>query len=164
MHLSSTSTVLDVPSNFSCKYYMNISGDEHFTMLTYCSIFFPSISAIRGQRSTMKVSAVIFLAVVAMAMGEKPFTCPPLWSLYHGHCYRYFGERLTWDDAQTECEQHFTERGVASLVSVHSDAENAFVYDMFRSSRMNPRVNLPVSMEGLCSLPGSPKQHKAYDR
>ena len=97
-----------------------------------CSILPPAHSVV--QRSIMKISIVILIAMVAMTMAEKPFTCPPLWTLFEGHCYRYFGERLTWDDAQTQCERYFTERGVANLVSIHDKQENAFVYELLRSA------------------------------
>ena len=90
----------------------------------------------------VRASLAILLLVVAVATSEHPFTCPPLWTLYRGSCYRYFGESLTWDKAQTRCELYFTERGMANLVSVHDDAENGLVYEMFRSSRGPSSVSL----------------------
>ena len=77
--------------------------------------------------------AIILLIVVATATSENPFTCPPLWTLYRGNCYRFFNQGVTWDQAETKCELYFTERGMARLASIHDDAENALVYEMFRS-------------------------------
>ena len=97
------------------------------------------------QRSIMKMFLAVLFVMVAMTMADKPFTCPPIWTLYRGHCYRYFGGRLSWDDAQTHCERYFTERGVANLVSIHDREENALVYEIFRSARSPRTPTNPVS-------------------
>ena len=48
--------------------------------------------------------------------------CGGNWTQFGVHCYKYFGERLSWYDAQARCEQ---EGG--HLTSIHSAEENLFV-------------------------------------
>lgn len=48
--------------------------------------------------------------------------CEHTWRKFHGHCYRYFSRRHTWEDAEKDCREHS-----GHLASVHSLAEQNFI-------------------------------------
>ncbi|XP_035993963.1 neurocan core protein isoform X1 [Fundulus heteroclitus] len=48
--------------------------------------------------------------------------CEHGWRKFHGHCYRYFSHRHTWEDAEKDCREHSSH-----LSSVLSAAEQEFI-------------------------------------
>ncbi|KAG7487982.1 hypothetical protein MATL_G00029330 [Megalops atlanticus] len=48
--------------------------------------------------------------------------CEHNWRKFHGHCYRYFTHRHTWEDAEKDCREHS-----GHLASIHSPEEQDFV-------------------------------------
>ncbi|XP_037537264.1 neurocan core protein [Nematolebias whitei] len=48
--------------------------------------------------------------------------CEHGWRKFHGHCYRYFSHRHTWEDAEKDCREHS-----AHLSSVLSSTEQEFI-------------------------------------
>ncbi|XP_037105917.1 neurocan core protein [Syngnathus acus] len=48
--------------------------------------------------------------------------CEHAWRKFHGHCYRYFSRRHTWEDAEKDCREHS-----GHLASIHSPAEQNFI-------------------------------------
>uniref|UniRef100_A0A672HUQ3 Neurocan core protein n=1 Tax=Salarias fasciatus TaxID=181472 RepID=A0A672HUQ3_SALFA len=48
--------------------------------------------------------------------------CEHTWRKFHGHCYRYFSRRHTWEDAEKDCREHS-----GHLASIHSAAEQNFI-------------------------------------
>lgn len=48
--------------------------------------------------------------------------CDHTWRKFHGHCYRYFSRRHTWEDAEKDCREHN-----GHLASIHSPAEQNFI-------------------------------------
>ncbi|XP_035502673.2 neurocan core protein isoform X2 [Scophthalmus maximus] len=48
--------------------------------------------------------------------------CEHTWRKFHGHCYRYFSRRHTWEDGEKDCREHS-----GHLASIHSLAEQNFV-------------------------------------
>uniref|UniRef100_A0A087YC52 Neurocan b n=1 Tax=Poecilia formosa TaxID=48698 RepID=A0A087YC52_POEFO len=48
--------------------------------------------------------------------------CEHGWRKFHGHCYRYFSHRHTWEDAEKDCREHS-----AHLSGVLSVAEQEFI-------------------------------------
>ncbi|XP_039999999.1 neurocan core protein-like [Xiphias gladius] len=48
--------------------------------------------------------------------------CEHGWRKFHGHCYRYFTHRHTWEDAEKDCREHS-----AHLSSVTSATEQEFI-------------------------------------
>uniref|UniRef100_A0A667YWL9 Neurocan n=1 Tax=Myripristis murdjan TaxID=586833 RepID=A0A667YWL9_9TELE len=47
--------------------------------------------------------------------GGKERGCEHTWRKFHGHCYRYFSRRHTWEDAEKDCREHS-----GHLASIHS--------------------------------------------
>uniref|UniRef100_A0A087X787 Neurocan core protein n=1 Tax=Poecilia formosa TaxID=48698 RepID=A0A087X787_POEFO len=48
--------------------------------------------------------------------------CEHSWRKFHGHCYRYFSRRHTWEDAEKDCREHS-----GHLASIHTAAEQSFI-------------------------------------
>uniref|UniRef100_A0A671LZE7 Neurocan core protein n=1 Tax=Sinocyclocheilus anshuiensis TaxID=1608454 RepID=A0A671LZE7_9TELE len=48
--------------------------------------------------------------------------CEHNWRKFHGHCYRYFTRRHTWEDAEKDCREHS-----GHLASMHSTQEQDFI-------------------------------------
>uniref|UniRef100_A0A8C6T549 Neurocan core protein n=1 Tax=Neogobius melanostomus TaxID=47308 RepID=A0A8C6T549_9GOBI len=48
--------------------------------------------------------------------------CEHSWRKFHGHCYRYFSRRHTWEDAEKDCREHS-----GHLASIHSATEQNFI-------------------------------------
>ncbi|XP_065811975.1 neurocan core protein isoform X2 [Labrus bergylta] len=48
--------------------------------------------------------------------------CEHTWRKFHGHCYRHFSRRHTWEDAEKDCREHS-----GHLASIHSIAEQNFI-------------------------------------
>ncbi|XP_068196849.1 neurocan core protein-like [Antennarius striatus] len=48
--------------------------------------------------------------------------CEHGWRKFHGHCYRYFTRRHTWEDAEKDCREHSSH-----LSSVVSSSEQEFI-------------------------------------
>uniref|UniRef100_A0A4W6DAV1 Neurocan n=1 Tax=Lates calcarifer TaxID=8187 RepID=A0A4W6DAV1_LATCA len=57
--------------------------------------------------------------------------CEHMWRKFHGHCYRYFTRRHTWEDAEKDCREHS-----GHLASIHSLAEQNFIRGGWRLRRM----------------------------
>lgn len=59
-----------------------------------------------------------------MFLNAHPDTegCDHTWRKFHGHCYRYFSRRHTWEDAEKDCREHN-----GHLASIHSPAEQNFI-------------------------------------
>nr|XP_054756842.1 LOW QUALITY PROTEIN: perlucin-like protein [Lytechinus pictus]XP_054756843.1 perlucin-like protein [Lytechinus pictus] len=77
---------------------------------------------------------LIVVALIAVAISGLPnawgqsCSCPDGWTRFNTDCYQYFCTLKTWQEAQNSCEAHG-----ANLVSIHSDCENAFAYDLIDS-------------------------------
>ncbi|CAB1324450.1 unnamed protein product [Coregonus sp. 'balchen'] len=48
--------------------------------------------------------------------------CEHAWRKFHGHCYRYFSRRHTWEDAEKDCREH-----IGHLASIHTLQEQDFI-------------------------------------
>ncbi|XP_061093777.1 neurocan core protein [Conger conger] len=55
--------------------------------------------------------------------------CEHNWRKFHGHCYRYFTHRHTWEDAEKDCREQS-----GHLASIHSAEEQAFVNGLSREN------------------------------
>lgn len=60
--------------------------------------------------------------------------CDHTWRKFHGHCYRYFSRRHTWEDAEKDCREHS-----GHLASIHSVAEQNFIRGGWRTGRATRR-------------------------
>uniref|UniRef100_A0A8C7EGZ1 C-type lectin domain-containing protein n=1 Tax=Nothoprocta perdicaria TaxID=30464 RepID=A0A8C7EGZ1_NOTPE len=61
----------------------------------------------------------LLLAALVQELGASS-SCPSHWLSYRGHCYGYFTQRKTWQQAEKECER-YGPRG--HLASVHTFPE-----------------------------------------
>ncbi|XP_057259737.1 C-type lectin Cal-like [Pezoporus wallicus] len=53
----------------------------------------------------------------APVQGGVAASCPQNWRLFRGYCYGFFQEKLTWDEAEAECERYGPK---GHLASIHS--------------------------------------------
>ncbi len=61
--------------------------------------------------------------------------CPPLWTQFQGNCYRFVGTPRSWSKAEQQCVQLAGSAGKdGHLVSVHSNEENEFVNQLWKTS------------------------------
>ncbi|XP_071511496.1 C-type lectin domain family 19 member A-like [Diadema antillarum] len=74
----------------------------------------------------MNRAAVIFMIVFAWVQIGASGCCPEFWTQYGSYCYRSIAQRKTWTAAGSSCRSFGAE-----LASVHSSAENDFVYDLW---------------------------------
>ncbi|XP_060544631.1 snaclec flavocetin-A subunit beta-like [Pantherophis guttatus] len=58
-----------------------------------------------------------FLVASFFIQGLEAVSCPLNWFLYEQHCYGFFENKLTWNDAETECSSHGKHAHLASILS-----------------------------------------------
>ncbi|XP_070803945.1 regenerating islet-derived protein 4-like [Pituophis catenifer annectens] len=61
-----------------------------------------------------------FLVASFFIQGLEAVSCPLNWFLYEQHCYGFFENKLTWNDAEIECSSHGKH---AHLASIHTERE-----------------------------------------
>ena len=79
----------------------------------------------------------VYCATVLLAFGLAAgvdLDCPPLWTRYGDHCYRFFGPPKTWQAAEDHCQEFFTRNGQGHLASIHTSGENKFLLQMWKTS------------------------------
>ncbi|XP_038144840.1 lactose-binding lectin l-2-like [Cyprinodon tularosa] len=76
---------------------------------------------------------MLFLFLLALTLAAEPSSggqelklvragCPMFWFSFKGRCYKYFGSRVTWGEAELLCVSEG-----ANLVSIHNLEEHNFV-------------------------------------
>ena len=92
--------------------------------------------------STMAFTCKVFLVALIFNLTclsthvHAVGNCPPLWTKFQNHCYRFYGGPKSWIDAELHCRNMATCNGASSahLVSIHNQDENSFVFDYWQSS------------------------------
>ncbi|MGH0155404.1 UNVERIFIED_CONTAM: hypothetical protein FKN15_059168 [Acipenser sinensis] len=84
----------------------------------------PSTATLRLLQCNLGMEASIEFCLFSNPTVMKLDTegCDHGWRKFHGHCYRYFSHRHTWEDAEKDCREHS-----AHLASVHSPEEQSFI-------------------------------------
>ncbi|XP_063962826.1 echinoidin-like [Lytechinus pictus] len=92
----------------------------------------------------------VFLATLAITLLACPTgalagcCCPTFWTAFDHHCYRFFSQNLTWNEAERFCQSYTVPSlsgeakspdTMAHLVSIHSQAEQNFINILYESSR-----------------------------
>ncbi|XP_026546861.1 C-type lectin BpLec-like isoform X2 [Notechis scutatus] len=55
-------------------------------------------------------------------LGAKAASCPRNWLQKQGNCYGYFDEKLSWDEAEFECQTFGPGCHLASILSIQESA------------------------------------------
>ncbi|XP_071941160.1 alpha-N-acetylgalactosamine-specific lectin-like [Antedon mediterranea] len=63
--------------------------------------------------------------------------CLPHWVPFQESCYRAFGTKKTYHEAEHACHEFFNHHDVGHLVSIRSEAEDLFVYELWKSTTGN---------------------------
>jgi len=61
--------------------------------------------------------------------------CEHNWRKFHGHCFRYFTRRHTWEDAEKDCREHS-----GHLASIHSTQEQDFINGQYLLNSNNAQL------------------------
>ncbi|XP_033628122.1 alpha-N-acetylgalactosamine-specific lectin-like [Asterias rubens] len=77
--------------------------------------------------------SLVFLSVIGLGLSQS-LECPPLWSLYKGHCYRFFGQRKSWHNAEKHCRGFFTSKSQAHLASIRDSSTNDLLLELWKTS------------------------------
>ncbi|KAM9028978.1 C-type lectin-like [Ara ararauna] len=66
----------------------------------------------------------------APAQGGGAVSCPPKWLFFRGYCYGFFQQKMTWDEAEAECELYGP---MGHLASIHSQDTSHVLAGYLRS-------------------------------
>jgi len=77
-----------------------------------------------GAKEGAQVAATF--APQQLSQVYHPNACEKGWSQWDAFCYKHFWEKKTWFEAEALCRQ----KGKAHLASIHSQAENRFIYTL----------------------------------
>ncbi|XP_071486378.1 C-type lectin domain family 19 member A-like [Diadema antillarum] len=91
-------------------------------------------SSVQTTVKKMNLLLTILLVTVAMAALTSAESCPVFWHLFDGNCYRYFGKRVNWAEAEASCKEYLSTQGMAHLISLNTEDENRFAYELYHSS------------------------------
>eukprot|EP00058_Branchiostoma_floridae_P018558 XP_002604047.1 hypothetical protein BRAFLDRAFT_71663 [Branchiostoma floridae] len=73
---------------------------------------------------------------------QRGQNCPSGWSEYNNHCYKLMTDKISWDKANTKCEQQG-----AKLASVQNEDENNFVADVIRNAKGFLRYHVWIGLK-----------------
>uniref|UniRef100_A0A668UTW0 Neurocan core protein n=1 Tax=Oreochromis aureus TaxID=47969 RepID=A0A668UTW0_OREAU len=82
----------------------------------------PSNPCQNGGTCIDEINSFVCLCLPSYGGATCDKGCEHTWRKFHGHCYRYFTRRHTWEDAEKDCREHN-----GHLASIHSVAEQNFI-------------------------------------
>nr|XP_028559737.1 regenerating islet-derived protein 4-like [Podarcis muralis] len=83
-----------------------------------------------GSLTYLSVFLASFL-VSSSLVGVKADTCAREWLQYQGNCYGYFEAKMTWEEAEIECQSYHRGAHLASILTVAESlvvADHIFAY------------------------------------
>ncbi|XP_071511499.1 alpha-N-acetylgalactosamine-specific lectin-like [Diadema antillarum] len=88
--------------------------------------------------------AILFILTACIAQPCVSKCCERLWMQHGSYCYRIIGTPANWQDAGTGCRNYGAE-----LVSIHSEEENIFVYDLWRMQNRSPNTGFWIGLNDI---------------
>ncbi|XP_042329748.1 C-type lectin LmsL-like [Sceloporus undulatus] len=88
---------------------------------------------------------VVFLIsflVSSLFEGVKADTCARDWLQYQGNCYGYFENRMTWEEAEIECQSYHRGTHLASILTVAEALVVANHISAYQSERSHVWIGL----------------------
>ncbi|XP_032092216.1 C-type lectin LmsL-like [Thamnophis elegans] len=74
--------------------------------------------------------------------GAKASKCPNDWLKKQGNCYGYFDEKLSWDDAEMECQSYGPGYHLASILS----RQEAALVSVYTKDKQNSASNVWIGL------------------
>ena len=83
---------------------------------------------------------MFILLCLLLGLQQIVADCPPYWTQFQNNCYRYYGKKVSWKEAEEVCNnhspaKHYEWATVGHLTSINTQAEQDFVYTLWASSR-----------------------------
>uniref|UniRef100_A0A8B9F4Y1 C-type lectin domain-containing protein n=1 Tax=Amazona collaria TaxID=241587 RepID=A0A8B9F4Y1_9PSIT len=78
--------------------------------------------------------------LLAACLGDS---CPPKWLYFRDYCYGFFQQRLTWDEAEEECELYGP---MGHLASVH-DKDVSDTLALYLASQSQATDNVWIGLQ-----------------
>uniref|UniRef100_A0A2D4MVW0 C-type lectin domain-containing protein n=2 Tax=Micrurus TaxID=8634 RepID=A0A2D4MVW0_9SAUR len=97
-----------------------------------------------------------FLVASFFIQGLEAVSCPKHWYMFEDFCYGFFKEKLTWNEAESECATYGKD---GHLASIHSEREMAFLSSALL---MNYAERFRIWI-GLYKLPGGKTRFRWQD-
>ncbi|XP_022106457.1 echinoidin-like [Acanthaster planci] len=79
-----------------------------------------------------QISCAALFLVIGLAAGVD-LDCPPFWTRFGDHCYRFFRPTKSWQAAEEHCQEFFSRKGQGHLASIHTAEENNFLIQMWQT-------------------------------
>ncbi|XP_034992324.1 regenerating islet-derived protein 4-like [Zootoca vivipara] len=84
-----------------------------------------------GSITYLSVFLASFLVSSSLVGAVKADTCAREWLQYQGNCYGYFEAKMTWEEAEIECQSYHRGAHLASILTVAETlvvADHIFAY------------------------------------
>ncbi len=91
---------------------------------------------VSASLALLLVVAIFSLPNNVSSTASSTPACPPLWMQFRSQCYRFYGGPKDWASAERHCRQTYHCDGAvnAHLVSIHTDEENDFIYNLWQTT------------------------------
>uniref|UniRef100_A0A8C5SHV0 C-type lectin domain-containing protein n=1 Tax=Laticauda laticaudata TaxID=8630 RepID=A0A8C5SHV0_LATLA len=83
-----------------------------------------------------------------LLLKAKAASCPRNWLQKQGNCYGYFDEKLSWDDAEFECQTFGPGCHLASILSIQESA----LMSVYIKNKQQSRSHVWIGLRDISGL------------